>query len=151
MLKCRQKRFPECSFILEDMQKYEKHDYYDNILTLKSFGHSENPWKTLELIFKNLKKGGKYYIKDFFVLPRLTFKGKLNLIDWADYFKYSKFTYQQFIKEAEKIGFKLISKEDLEEEINEAKAHEVTVDSYYEYPFPDEPYLEYLGILLQKV
>jgi hypothetical protein len=133
------------------MQKYEKHDYYDNILTLESFGHSENPWKTLELIFKNLKKGGKYYIKDFFVLPRLTFKGKLNLIDWADYFKYSKFTYQQFIKEAEKIGFKLISKEDLEEEINEAKAHEVTVDSYYEYPFPDEPYLEYLGILLQKV
>jgi cyclopropane fatty-acyl-phospholipid synthase-like methyltransferase len=151
-------RFPNCNFILSDMETYKKEKYYDNILALESFGYAKDTWKTLNLIFKNLKMGGKFYLKDIFGLPKskLTFKGKLQLMHWADYWQYSIITYNDFKKNAEKIGFTILNKEDIENKINSEHGGQAMINtgiSYplYTYPFPDEPYHEYLSILLQKV
>jgi len=151
-------RFPNCNFILCNMEAYEKENYYDNILALESLGYSKDPWKTLKLIFKNLKVGGKFYIKDGFALPKskLTFKGKLQLMHWSDYWQYAIMTYNDFKKNAEKIGFTILNKEDIGDKINLKNGEQAIIDTGTSYPldtypFPDEPYHEYLSILLQKV
>jgi cyclopropane fatty-acyl-phospholipid synthase-like methyltransferase len=140
-IKQAKKNFPNGNFQIGNMENYN-FDNITHVLALESIGYS-NIKITLKNIYKNLNKGGIFYIKDLFLKYNETDKEKENRIHWENYWKYKSCTIVELINIAYETGFRLIEFNDLSGKINNKEFLESLKYNLvkYEIPNPDVNFL----------
>lgn len=114
-------KYPQNNFTLSDMENY-KGKNKTHCLALESFNYT-NYKTTFKNVYKVLKLGGIFFLKEWNGLEKESKKAKESRLYWEKFWCYKAPKTSKIIKLAEECGFKLVHNKNLDKIFNKINYH----------------------------
>lgn len=140
--------YPERSFYEGNMETFLRPGL-THCIALESIGYADIS-KTFHTAYQNLKSGGLFYIKHWFIKHRENYEDQQNRIAFEHYWKYIPHHLEEFLGHAMDVGFSLKQFKDVTELINQElfdaslPYHKVE----FELPYPEAGPFLFAGEML---